>query len=65
MSRMEGSIYCPKCDRSIRKVDLEERRRILRDVFDNKSIDEGRCPVCGAPMLDMDKVAEQKEKMKE
>jgi uncharacterized Zn finger protein (UPF0148 family) len=59
---MENCIYCPKCDRSIPKEQMEERSKILNEVFGNKLLEEGKCPVCGTPMIDMDDVAKSRNK---
>lgn len=59
---MESCIYCPKCDRSIPKENIEERSKILRDVFDDRSLEERKCPVCGTPMIDMDEVPKSRNR---
>ncbi|HDP97466.1 MAG TPA: hypothetical protein ENN25_07250 [Euryarchaeota archaeon] len=59
---MENCIYCPKCDRSIPKDEMEERSKILREVFGNKSLEERKCPVCGTTMIDMDEVSKHRNK---
>lgn len=58
---MENCIYCPKCDRSIPKDEVAERSRKLIEMFDNRSLEKGKCPVCGTIMIDIDEVATSKE----
>jgi len=54
---MKGCVYCPKCNKSIPKDELEERARQLINMVGNDSLLKGRCPVCGTGMIDMDKVS--------
>ena len=58
---MKNCIYCPKCDRSIPKEEIEERSKILSEIFDIKSLEEKKCPVCGTRMIDMDDVAKYRD----
>jgi ssDNA-binding Zn-finger/Zn-ribbon topoisomerase 1 len=54
---MRGCVYCPKCDKSIPKEELEERSRQLKALIGNDSLARGKCPVCGTGMIDVDKTA--------
>lgn len=53
---MKGCIYCPRCDKSIPKEELEERSRQLLALTGDDSLSMGVCPVCGTGMIDTDKV---------
>lgn len=58
---MKDCVYCPKCDRSIPKGEVEEKSLMLIKKFGIRSLEEGKCPVCGTDMIDMDDVAELRE----
>jgi len=60
---MKGCVYCPRCDKSIPKEELEERSRQLIALVGNDSLSRGKCPVCGTGMIDTDKIS-QKERMR-
>jgi len=49
------SMYCPRCDRSIKNKDLDELNQELKRKFDRDSLEHGNCPVCGTPLLDLSK----------
>jgi len=51
-------MYCPKCEKTIKKERLEEISEELRSRFDLNSLDRGVCPVCGMPLIDMSKKRE-------
>jgi len=53
---MIGCVYCPRCNRSVPKDKLAERSKELIDRFENTALEEGRCPVCGTDMIDIDEV---------
>ena len=57
----KGCVYCPRCDRSIPKEEIEERAKMLASMTGNNSLVKGRCPVCGTGMIDMDKVNPDKK----
>lgn len=44
-------MYCPKCERTIKKERLEELERELRERFGNQSLSRGLCPVCGTALI--------------
>jgi ssDNA-binding Zn-finger/Zn-ribbon topoisomerase 1 len=46
-------MYCPKCEKTISRERLEEIERELRERFDNQSISQGLCPVCGTRLIDL------------
>jgi len=51
---MKDCVYCPKCEKSIPKDQLEERARQLLAMTGNDSLSKGKCPVCGMRMIDVD-----------
>jgi ssDNA-binding Zn-finger/Zn-ribbon topoisomerase 1 len=53
---MKGCVYCPRCDKSIPKDQLEERSAQLIALSGSDSLKRGICPVCGTRMIDTDKV---------
>jgi ssDNA-binding Zn-finger/Zn-ribbon topoisomerase 1 len=58
---MKGCIYCPRCDKSIPKEEIEERSRQLLALSGSDSLRKGVCPVCGTRMIDTDKVHKKRE----
>lgn len=48
-------MYCPKCEKIIKRERLEELERELMERFDNRSISLGLCPVCGTPLIELQK----------
>jgi uncharacterized protein with PIN domain len=58
---MKGCLYCARCDKSIPKEELEERAKRLIEMFGNRSLESGRCPVCGTALIDMDEVERKRE----
>ncbi len=56
----KGCIYCPKCDKSVPKEEIEERSQQLMALAGFDSLKQGVCPVCGTRMIDMDKVEKRK-----
>ncbi len=52
---MKGCVYCPKCDKSIPKDEVEERSKQLKAMTGRDTLSKGICPVCGTRMIDMDK----------
>ncbi|MDH4123748.1 MAG: hypothetical protein OEV21_06680 [Thermoplasmata archaeon] len=53
---MKGCLYCPKCDKSVPKEELEQRAEQVRRMFGSESLKSGICPVCGTAMIDVDQV---------
>jgi hypothetical protein len=49
---MVRSMYCPRCEKSIKKERLEELSKELKSKFGSSSLDQGACPVCGTVLLD-------------
>jgi uncharacterized protein with PIN domain len=49
-------MYCPKCEKTIRKERLVEVNRQLKGRFKSDSLDKGRCPVCETELIDLEKV---------
>jgi len=52
---MKALMYCPKCERTIKKERLEEIDRNLRERFNLDSLSRGICPVCGCQLIDLSK----------
>ncbi|MBN1109535.1 MAG: hypothetical protein JXA45_02115 [Methanomassiliicoccales archaeon] len=52
-------LYCPRCNKSIDKAKVEEIDARLMKEFQNDFLRRGRCPVCGTPLIDTDKEAEE------
>jgi len=48
-------MYCPRCERTIRKERLEELDHELKRRFDKDSIERGKCPVCDTPLIQVKK----------
>ncbi|MDD1764943.1 MAG: hypothetical protein LUO84_00625 [Methanomassiliicoccales archaeon] len=48
-------MYCPKCEKTVKRERLEEIRKELKDRFESTSLDEGICPVCGTSLIDVSK----------
>ncbi|NYT12744.1 MAG: hypothetical protein GKC03_09415 [Methanomassiliicoccales archaeon] len=46
-------MYCPKCEKSLKKERLEELEKQLKERFDDDSLGRGLCPVCGTPLIDL------------
>ena len=44
-------MYCPRCERTIKKERLEELDQELKRRFDKDSIAQGKCPVCDTPLV--------------
>jgi len=51
-------MYCPKCERMIKKERIEEIREELKRRFKSESLERGLCPVCGTPLIDKSKERE-------
>jgi uncharacterized protein with PIN domain len=49
------TMYCPRCERSIKRTDLEQLNKELKERFQRNSLERGECPVCGAPLIDLEK----------
>ncbi|MCX6657915.1 MAG: hypothetical protein NTY62_04410 [Euryarchaeota archaeon] len=54
--------YCPKCDKTLPKENVEKIDRELRDRFGIAKLSNLNCPVCGTEYIDLDKVAKGGEK---
>ncbi|WP_019176375.1 hypothetical protein [Methanomassiliicoccus luminyensis] len=54
-------MYCPRCDRTIKKDDLDQLNQELKKKFDVDSLERGNCPVCGTALIDRSKVPAKKE----
>jgi uncharacterized protein with PIN domain len=48
-------MYCPRCDRTIKDEKLEKLNAELKQKFDQDSLEHGKCPVCGTPLIDLSK----------
>jgi ssDNA-binding Zn-finger/Zn-ribbon topoisomerase 1 len=49
-------MYCPKCEKTIKKERLAEVNRQLKARFKKDSLEQGQCPVCGTQLLDTEKL---------
>jgi ssDNA-binding Zn-finger/Zn-ribbon topoisomerase 1 len=49
------TMYCPKCNKTIKDERLEEVNKQLVDQFNKDSLSKGKCPVCGTRLLKSDK----------
>ncbi|MCU0861921.1 MAG: hypothetical protein MUE65_06360 [Methanomassiliicoccales archaeon] len=54
-------MYCPKCDRTIKKERLEALRKELAERYQRDQLEKGRCPVCSTPLLDLEEVRRKKD----
>ncbi len=50
-----STVYCPKCEKNIKKERLADVNRQLKEKFGKDSLEKGQCPVCGTALLDLDK----------
>jgi len=50
-----GAMYCPRCERTIKKERLEDLNLELKRKFDKDSIEHGKCPVCDTPLIQLKK----------
>ncbi len=48
-------MYCPRCERSIKDKNLDELNKELKAKFDQDSLEHGDCPVCGTPLISLNK----------
>jgi hypothetical protein len=48
-------MYCPKCEKTIKRERLEEISKELKSRFESTSLDEGICPVCGTSLIGVSK----------
>ena len=46
-------MYCPRCEKTIKKERMEEINKNLKNRFDKDSLEHGSCPVCGTQLLDL------------
>jgi len=49
-------MYCPKCDRTIKKERLAQINQELKERYKKDSLERGLCPVCGTGLIDLEKV---------
>jgi ssDNA-binding Zn-finger/Zn-ribbon topoisomerase 1 len=50
-----ATMYCPKCNKTIKDERLEEVNKLLVEQFNKDSLSRGKCPVCGTRLLKSDK----------
>ncbi len=50
---MPTRMYCPKCERTIKKERIEEIREELKRRYRSDSLEKGLCPVCGTPLIEV------------
>ena len=53
-------MYCPRCDRTIKKDNLEQLNQELKNKFEVDSLEKGKCPVCGTALVDLSKTPAKK-----
>ena len=53
-SRGCKAMYCPRCDRSLKKDNLERLNEELKKKFNKDALEHGNCPVCGTPLIDVE-----------
>ncbi len=46
-------MYCPRCERTIKKERLEKLNEELKSRFEKDSLEHGACPVCGTKLIDV------------
>ena len=47
------TMYCPRCERTIKKERLEKLNEELKSRFEKDSLKHGACPVCGTKLIDV------------
>lgn len=55
---MHERMYCPKCEKAIKRERLAEIEKRLKEDFGTDSLAKGLCPVCGTPLIDLSKKRE-------
>ncbi|MEM0448352.1 MAG: hypothetical protein QW520_00815 [Methanomassiliicoccales archaeon] len=53
-------MYCPKCNKTIKKEKLEALRKELMERYHRDQLERGLCPVCNTELLDLDKIRREK-----
>ncbi|NLK25012.1 MAG: hypothetical protein GX307_00325 [Euryarchaeota archaeon] len=48
-------MYCPRCDRTLKRENIERVNEELKSKFDRDSLEHGRCPVCSTQLIDLAK----------
>lgn len=57
-------MYCPRCDRTIKKDDLGRLNQELKKRYDVDSLEKGNCPVCGTALIDLSEMPVKREMRK-
>jgi len=59
---MLGSdMYCPKCDKTIKRERIAAANLALKERFKNDNLERGLCPVCGMRLFDLSKKEGKKD----
>jgi hypothetical protein len=54
-------MYCPKCDKSIKRERIAEVNLTLKEKFKSNNLERGLCPVCGTRLFDLSKKEKKNE----
>jgi ssDNA-binding Zn-finger/Zn-ribbon topoisomerase 1 len=57
---LSTDMYCPKCDKSIKRERIAEVNLTLKEKFKTNNLERGLCPVCGTRLFDLSKKEEKK-----
>jgi len=55
---MMTRMYCPKCEKTVKKERLEDVKKELKKRFDSNSLQRNICPVCGTQLVELSKKRE-------
>jgi ssDNA-binding Zn-finger/Zn-ribbon topoisomerase 1 len=54
-------MYCPKCDKTIKRERIAEVNITLKERFKSDNLERGLCPVCGTRLFDLSKKEGKKD----
>jgi len=58
---LSTDMYCPKCEKSIKRERIAEVNLALKERFKSDSLERGLCPVCGTRLFDLSKKEAKKD----
>ena len=58
---LRGDMYCPKCDKTIKRERIAEINLTLKEKFKSDNLERGLCPVCGTQLFDLSKKGAKKD----
>lgn len=58
---LRTDMYCPKCDKTIKRERIAEVNLTLKERFKSDSLERGLCPVCGTRLFDLSKKEGKKD----